>query len=142
MENPYEIEQKQRRKVLIATIAMVAIILGLLIWVIIASVTSSSDNDDTQPIVATEESIPADANGATTETIVSDTKSDNQPQSTSSAAVSTVSNANNSHSGTQDLPTTGPADTALTALLAGVATYLAVRYFTSRRDLATLPTAK
>ena len=133
MENPYEVEMKQKRKILIATIAMTAIILALLVWVIVATIagsngdTAEQNTDDTQPIVATQEVIPGEAAGT-----VSDV------DSTTSGA--TADSATSSTSG--DIPTTGPADTAFTALLAGVATYLAFRFVDSRRALATLPANK
>lgn len=119
MQDPYAFEKKQRRKIIIMSIVMIFAIVVLVIWGVIAFNNKNQVKDNTQPIVATEDSLPSDS-----ATSHSSASSSSSLHSTSTAQSSTSSS---------NLPQSGPADHLPTFLLilAAIALFSANKKFKS-----------
>lgn len=99
MQDPYAFEKKQRRKIIIMSIIMIVAIIVLVVWGVIAFNRSSAPtprSDNTQPIVATEDTLPSE----------SATSSSNLRSNSSSKPSASSTSATSS----SDLPQSGPAD--------------------------------
>ena len=122
-------EQKRRIKIIvIATIAAI-VVLALGVWVIVAAVNSIKRGGNTE--VANTETAPLTSQATEPEQSDEDRQTNNpnasDPASQYSPIIETTPTTTPEAmpaDTTEDIPSTGPVDTALAAILVGVAVYL------------------
>ena len=142
-ENPYEYERKQKRKIIIVTAIMVAIIIFLLAWVVVVAINNankrSANNNNNEATTSVVDTKSGNSETKAQEPSDSNTAKPNNPTtipdngSQTSDKKSTDKSSSDTKS-TTTTPTTGPMDTTLTALLAGVSVFLATNLLMSHRS--------